>query len=143
MGRWLQQILDDALLVHWETDEGFRHRRLPNRANKASTRSSKYTGSSVTFMKTKARLLDRKETLAKTFKYTRILHTETKGQTQQSQQNGENATDGSATSVIDPNTMWHETASAPYKNCVYGLGSFFTSCICTSTLRPSLDLPPV
>ncbi|RYR43474.1 hypothetical protein Ahy_A08g039882 [Arachis hypogaea] len=44
-----------ALFVHWETDEGFRHRCLTNRAKRASTRSSKYTGGSVTFMKMKAR----------------------------------------------------------------------------------------
>ncbi|RYR21075.1 hypothetical protein Ahy_B03g066321 [Arachis hypogaea] len=42
------------LYVHWETNEGFRHRHLSNRDNRASTRSSKYTDGSATFMKTKA-----------------------------------------------------------------------------------------
>ncbi|RYQ96129.1 hypothetical protein Ahy_B08g091681 [Arachis hypogaea] len=94
MGWWLQQILDDvchgqdqqmgwlrpevkkALLVHWETDAGFRHHHLTNKANKASARLSKYTGGSTVFMKTKSRLsklLDCKDTLAKTFKYTHTL----------------------------------------------------------------------
>ncbi|RYR46611.1 hypothetical protein Ahy_A07g032357 [Arachis hypogaea] len=83
MGRQLQQMLEDlhpkikkALYVHWKTDEGFRYRRLTNRANRVSARSSKYTGSSVTFIKTKARLsksLDRDPTLAETFKYTQTL----------------------------------------------------------------------
>ncbi|RYR50376.1 hypothetical protein Ahy_A07g036968 [Arachis hypogaea] len=71
MGRRLQHMLDNirqrrdhltsglrpkinkALLVHWETDEGFRHRRLTNRANRTLARSSKYTGGPSTFMKTK------------------------------------------------------------------------------------------
>ncbi|RYQ99622.1 hypothetical protein Ahy_B07g087570 [Arachis hypogaea] len=65
-----------ALLVYWEIDVGFRHRRLTNRSNRPSARSSKYTGGSATFMKTKAKLsksLDRKVTLTETFKYTYTL----------------------------------------------------------------------
>ncbi|RYR01840.1 hypothetical protein Ahy_B06g080701 [Arachis hypogaea] len=157
MGRRLQQMLEDALLVHWETGEGFRHRRLTNRANRTSTRSSKYTGGSATFMKIKARLLkslDREVTLAETFKYTHTLkenkarfadqqsqdHYESYTQklevaTQQSQQSGKDA-DGSIASVVDPDAVWCETASAPYKNCVYGMGSFFASNLHISTLRP-------
>ncbi|RYR43840.1 hypothetical protein Ahy_A08g040237 [Arachis hypogaea] len=49
------------------TDEGFRQRRLTNRANKISAKSSKYTGDSATFMKTKTKLsksLNRDVTLA-------------------------------------------------------------------------------
>ncbi|RYR03107.1 hypothetical protein Ahy_B06g081935 [Arachis hypogaea] len=72
----LQQVLEDALLVHWKTDEGFKHQHLTNRVNGASVRSSKYTGGSAIFMKTKARLsksLDRDATLAKTFEYTHTL----------------------------------------------------------------------
>ncbi|RYR54178.1 hypothetical protein Ahy_A06g029439 [Arachis hypogaea] len=60
MGQWLQQILNDirqrqdylttwlrqkikkAMLVHLETNEGFRYQRLTNRANIASAKSSKY-----------------------------------------------------------------------------------------------------
>ncbi|RYR53196.1 hypothetical protein Ahy_A06g028197 [Arachis hypogaea] len=70
---WLCPKVKKALYVHWETDEGFRHRHLTNRANRASTRSSKYTGGTATFIKTKARLsnsLDRDATLVETFKYT-------------------------------------------------------------------------
>ncbi|QHO00606.1 uncharacterized protein DS421_13g407910 [Arachis hypogaea] len=120
----------------------------------ASARSSKYIGSSATFMKTKARLsksLDRDATLAKTFKYTHTLkenkeryadqrsadHYESYMQrleatTQQSQQSGEDAS-GFAASIIDPDAVWYETALAPYKNHVYGLGSFFASSLRTST----------
>ncbi|RYQ97354.1 hypothetical protein Ahy_B08g093397 [Arachis hypogaea] len=77
-----------ALFVHWETDEGFRHRCFTNRANSVSVRSSKYTGGSVTFMKTKVRqtslshcfnvtyvveIVGSRVTLAETFKYTHML----------------------------------------------------------------------
>ncbi|RYR27181.1 hypothetical protein Ahy_B02g061518 [Arachis hypogaea] len=53
-----------------------RHSNLTKRANRVSTRSSKYTGDSATFMKTKARLsksLDREATLAEKFKNTHTL----------------------------------------------------------------------
>ncbi|RYR23839.1 hypothetical protein Ahy_B02g057332 [Arachis hypogaea] len=54
---WLCPDIKKALYVHWETNVRFMHRRLTNRANKASARSSKYTdGSAMTFMKTKAKL---------------------------------------------------------------------------------------
>ncbi|RYR07761.1 hypothetical protein Ahy_B05g075191 [Arachis hypogaea] len=74
--QWLRPDIKKALFVHWETDEGFWHQRLTNRTNRASARSSKYTGSSTTFMKTRVRLsksLDRKTTLAETFKYIHTL----------------------------------------------------------------------
>ncbi|RYQ95197.1 hypothetical protein Ahy_B08g090257 [Arachis hypogaea] len=66
----------EGFVIHQETNEGFRHRRLTNRASRASVRSSKYTGSSTTFMKTKVKLsksLDREVILAETFKYIHIL----------------------------------------------------------------------
>ncbi|RYR53451.1 hypothetical protein Ahy_A06g028575 [Arachis hypogaea] len=158
MGRRLQQMLEDirergdhltywlcpkikkALYVHWETDE---------RSNRSSARSSKYTGSSATFMKTKARLsLDCDVILAETFKYTHTLK-KNKGDllikfytqrleaaTQQSLQSGEDAS-GIAISVVDLDAIWRENASALYKNCIYRLGSFFANSLCTSTLSPS------
>ncbi|RYR47722.1 hypothetical protein Ahy_A07g033678 [Arachis hypogaea] len=148
-----------GLFTHWENDAGFSHRRLTNRANRALERSSKYTGDSMAFMKTKARLsksLDRDVTLAETFKYVHTLkenkarfvdqqskdHYESYTQrmevvTQQSQQSGEDTADGSAALVVDPDAVWCQPASVPYKNCVYGMWSFFASILCTSTLRLS------
>ncbi|QHO18959.1 uncharacterized protein DS421_11g324910 [Arachis hypogaea] len=127
---WLQLDIMMALYVHWETDEGFQHRCLTNRANRPR-KSSKYTGSLATFMKTKSKSLDPEATLTETFKYTHALK-ENK-ETFADQQ--EDATDGSAASVVDPDVVWCKTALAPYKNCVYGVGWFFTSSLCTSTLR--------
>ncbi|RYR01842.1 hypothetical protein Ahy_B06g080703 [Arachis hypogaea] len=165
---WLRLEINKVLLVHWETDEGFRHRSLTNRANRISARSSKYTYCSATFVKTKVILvcsvfnfyinlsLDPEATLVDTFKYAHTLkenkvrfadqrsqdHYESYTQrleaaTQQSQQSGEDATDGSATLVVDFDAVCHVTASALYKNYVYELGSFFASSLRTSMLRLS------
>ncbi|RYR19569.1 hypothetical protein Ahy_B03g064387 [Arachis hypogaea] len=126
---WLM-FVRDALLVHWETDEGFRHQCLTNRANRTSARSSKYTDGSATFMKTKVILsksLDHEAILAETFKYTHTLkenkerfayqrsqdHYESYTQrleamAQQSQQSGKDtSSDGSAASVVNPDGVWH------------------------------------
>ncbi|RYR29620.1 hypothetical protein Ahy_B01g054051 isoform A [Arachis hypogaea] len=43
----------------------------------------------------------------------------------------------SVASEVDPNIVWHETTSDPYKNRIYELGSFFADNLRTSTLRPS------
>ncbi|QHO23247.1 uncharacterized protein DS421_12g361930 [Arachis hypogaea] len=57
--------------------------------------------------------------------------------TQQSQLPGGNDEAGFETSVVDPNRVWHETASEPYKNRRIGLGSFFASGLCSSALAAS------
>ncbi|RYR15647.1 hypothetical protein Ahy_B04g072536 [Arachis hypogaea] len=127
------------MYVQWKTNEGFRHRRLTNRANRASAKSSKYTGGLATFMKTKARLLkslDRDATLAETFKYTHALKENKENKERFSDQREEDAS-GIAALVVDSDAVWHEIALAPYKNRVYGLGSFFISSLHTSMLRSS------
>ncbi|RYR44233.1 hypothetical protein Ahy_A08g040599 [Arachis hypogaea] len=105
--------------------------------------------------------LDRDAILVETFKYTHTLkenkerfidqrsqdHYKSYMQrldvaTQQSQQSGEN-TNGSATSVVDPDAVWRETISGLHKNSVYGLASFFASSLRTSALRTLSALPPV
>ncbi|RYR54318.1 hypothetical protein Ahy_A06g029576 [Arachis hypogaea] len=130
-------------------DAGFKHQRLINKANMASARSSKNTSSLATFMKTNVRLsksLDHETTLVETFKYTHTLkenkarffyqrsqdHYEfytqrLEAMTQQSQQSMKDTANSSAASVINPDAIWREAASAPYKNHVYELGSFFAN----------------
>ncbi|RYR24909.1 hypothetical protein Ahy_B02g058490 [Arachis hypogaea] len=134
---WLYPNIKKALYVYWETDEGFKHRYLTNRANRALARSLKYTSNN-------------EATMAGTFKYTHTLkenkerfayqrdadHSRLEAATQQSlctKDNGNN----SATSVVDPDKVWHEAAPKPYKNRMYRLGSFFPNNLCTSTLRHS------
>ncbi|RYQ79450.1 hypothetical protein Ahy_Scaffold6g108197 [Arachis hypogaea] len=71
---WICPSIKKELEAYSRNDEGFQHRRLMNVANRASPWSSKYTSGSATFMKMKSRLsLDRKATLAETFKYTHTL----------------------------------------------------------------------
>ncbi|RYR39127.1 hypothetical protein Ahy_A09g044578 [Arachis hypogaea] len=146
IGRQLQQKLDDVChsrdqWMRWlrlkENDARFRHQHLTNRANRALERSFKYTSGSATFMKMKAKLsksLDREATLTESFKYTHML----KENKAKFVDHGEDATDGSAASVVDPDAIWREIASTPYKNRLYRMGSFFASSLHTSMLRPSL-----
>ncbi|XP_020959208.1 uncharacterized protein LOC110262998 [Arachis ipaensis] len=63
-------------MAYFRNDEEFKCCCLTNITNRASPRSSKYTGGLATFMNTKSRLsksLDRELTLAETFKYTHTL----------------------------------------------------------------------
>ncbi|RYR21744.1 hypothetical protein Ahy_B03g067076 [Arachis hypogaea] len=159
MGRRLQQMLNDVRngqdqqtcwLGPEENDAGFRHQHLTNQANRASEILSKYTSSSATFMKMKVRLsksLDREATLVETFKYTHKNKTRFVDQwshdhyrlasvIQQSQQSGKDVTDGAMASIVDPDAVWREIASALYKNLVYGMGPFLASSLRTSMLRP-------
>ncbi|RYR08585.1 hypothetical protein Ahy_B05g076334 [Arachis hypogaea] len=133
---WFRPDIKKALYVYWETDEGFKRHGLMNRANKVSARSSKYTGGSATFIKTKARLcnlLDRDATMVETFKSsTQRLEASTQ-QSQCTRDDGKKF----AASAVDLQMDWGEAASEPYKNCVFGLGSFFANNLHTSTLRQS------
>ncbi|RYR54349.1 hypothetical protein Ahy_A06g029603 [Arachis hypogaea] len=83
MASQLQQIMQDVcerydhLTICLRLDiKKALYRRLTNRANKASSKSSKYTGWSTIFMKTKTELsksLNYDATIAETFKYTHTL----------------------------------------------------------------------
>ncbi|RYR12774.1 hypothetical protein Ahy_B04g070138 [Arachis hypogaea] len=73
---WICPAIKKELKAYFGNDEGFKRHRLTNIANGALPSTSKYTGGSATFMKTKSRLsksLDREATLAETFKYTHTL----------------------------------------------------------------------
>ncbi|RYR75719.1 hypothetical protein Ahy_A01g000295 [Arachis hypogaea] len=135
-------------------NEGFKYCILTNIANRASSRSSRYTGGSATFMKMKTILsksLDREATLVKTFNYTHILKENKEGfadersvthyrlevATQQSQPPSGADEAGSETFVVNPNKIWRETSSELYKNRRFGLGSFFISGIRSSALAAS------
>ncbi|RYR17675.1 hypothetical protein Ahy_B03g062371 [Arachis hypogaea] len=131
---WLRPDIKKALSAHWETDDGFRHLYLTNRANRASSRSFKYTGNSTTFMKAKLKSLDRDAILAEMFKYTHMLK-ENKARCADQRLRTiieEDAADGSTASVVNPDVVWRKTASTMYKNRVYGMESLFDSSLCTS-----------
>ncbi|RYR75969.1 hypothetical protein Ahy_A01g000567 [Arachis hypogaea] len=142
---WICQDIKRALDNHFSTDEGFRHRHLINRANRTSPRSSKYTGGSATFMKTKSRLsnsLENVATLAETFRYTHTLKANKKRFADegsvahyQSQPNGDDPNFDA--SVVNCDRVWHDSASESYKNRISELGSFFASGLHNSTLAAS------
>ncbi|RYR53706.1 hypothetical protein Ahy_A06g028925 [Arachis hypogaea] len=114
--RWICQSVKKELEAHFRYDEGFKHRRLMNVANRVLPKLSKYTDGSSTFIKMKSRLsksLDREATLAETFKYT---HT--------SKANKERFVDERSTSHYYPNrnrwvTFYHGKDYLAYQ--VHGL----------------------
>ncbi|QHN77022.1 uncharacterized protein DS421_19g649060 [Arachis hypogaea] len=120
---WVRPSIKKELEAHFRNDEGFKHRRLTNVAHRASPRSSKYTGGSTTFLKTKSRLED----------YMKRLETTT----QQSQPLSGNDEAGSETSVVDPDRIWRETTFEPHKNRCFKLGSFFANGLHSSALAAS------
>ncbi|QHO19563.1 uncharacterized protein DS421_11g330070 [Arachis hypogaea] len=156
---WIRPNIKRNLETHFRDNKGFRYHRLTNIANRASPKSSRYTGGSVTFMKMKTRLfksLDHEVTLAETFKYTHTLkankerfandrsaaHYEEyqlrlQAVTQQSQLPSGAAEVGSETLVVDPNKIWCETAFEPHKNSRFELVSFFASGLRSSALVAS------
>ncbi|RYR28352.1 hypothetical protein Ahy_B01g052465 [Arachis hypogaea] len=119
---WICPFIKKELEAHFRTDEGFKRHRLMNVANRALPRLSKYTGGSATFLKTKSKLED----------YTQRLE----AATQQSQLPSGNDDLGSDTSVVDPDRVWSETASEPYKNHVFALAASSTSVSVTSPANP-------
>ncbi|RYR52762.1 hypothetical protein Ahy_A06g027644 [Arachis hypogaea] len=143
---WIRLAIKKELKAYFNNDEGLKRRSLTNIANRASPRSSKYTGGSATFMKTKSRLkrilslfnflpksLDREATLAETFKYTHILKAnKERFAEERSAAHYWERESGSETSVIDLDRVWHETASEPHKNHRFGL--FFASGLCSFAL---------
>ncbi|RYR44293.1 hypothetical protein Ahy_A08g040648 [Arachis hypogaea] len=73
---WIRLSIKKKLETYFTLDEGFKYRHLTNVANRAFPKSSKHTGGSTTFIKTKSILsksLDREATLAETIKYTHTL----------------------------------------------------------------------
>ncbi|RYR14188.1 hypothetical protein Ahy_B04g070789 isoform A [Arachis hypogaea] len=63
---WIRLTIKKELEAYFTHDEGFKHCRLTNVANRVLPRSSKYKGGS-------SESLDHEATLAETFKYTHIL----------------------------------------------------------------------
>ncbi|RYR02958.1 hypothetical protein Ahy_B06g081789 [Arachis hypogaea] len=141
--QWLRPDIKKALFVHWEIDEGFRHRRPTNRTNRASVRSSRYTGSSMTFMKmvmlifagSRSDVSGDIQVHPHAEEEKRDICLSVRPRLNNFSKVGRTPPLGAA--VIDPDAVWRETASVPYKNRVYRMGSFFASSLRTFILRPS------
>ncbi|RYR46677.1 hypothetical protein Ahy_A07g032447 [Arachis hypogaea] len=153
---WIRPCIKKELETYFMNDEGFKHHYLTNVANRASPRSSKYTGGSTTFMKTKSRLirilslfnsksLDHETILVETYKYTHTLKEDytqrLEAATPQSQLPSENDEVGSKASVGNSDGVSGETASEPHKNRRFRLGLIFASGLCSSVLAAFLLLP--
>ncbi|RYR78565.1 hypothetical protein Ahy_A01g003390 [Arachis hypogaea] len=158
---WIHPSIKKEPEAHFRNDEGFKHRRLTNVANRASPRPSKCTSGSATFMKMKSRCLLSKSLnceaiLVETFKYTHTLKANKKRfadewsgahyedyvqrlevTTQQYQPPSGNDKASSMTSVVDFDWVWRETASEPHKNHHFRLGSFFANDLCSFALAAS------
>ncbi|RYR21443.1 hypothetical protein Ahy_B03g066741 [Arachis hypogaea] len=167
---WIRPAIKKELEAHFRDDKGFKCRCLTNVANRASPRSSKYTGGLATFMKMKSRLsksMDCEATLAEAFMYTHNLKAnkerfadersvahysinyypnhnvcDTGGLHVEVKRLSGNDKANSETSVVDPDRVWRETASEPHKNHRFGLGSFFDSGLYSSALAASSTISP-
>ncbi|RYR42355.1 hypothetical protein Ahy_A08g038823 [Arachis hypogaea] len=140
---WIRPDIKRALHNHFSNDEGFRRHHLTNRANRALPILSKYIGGLATFMKMKSRMsksLEHEAILVETFEYTHTLKPRKEGfanersaahyvrfsinskfeiletVTQQSQPGDDLNSDAS---VVNPDRVWRDSASEPYKNLIY------------------------
>ncbi|RYR52488.1 hypothetical protein Ahy_A06g027396 isoform A [Arachis hypogaea] len=105
--RMFVREIKKALLVHWETDEG-------------SSIGVSPTG--LIGIGQVVQVYQRLSDLHEDYGQAGVLHAETRDHTHQFQQSGEDATDGSAASVVNPDVIWRETALVLYKNHVHGWG---------------------
>ncbi|MED6170106.1 hypothetical protein PIB30_027706 [Stylosanthes scabra] len=142
--KWMSDTLRGQLLHRFATDEGFKKRQASSKKNRASSKGGcLHTGRSATISKTRARMtrsLDREPTDAKVFRETHTrkrdrsivekraddLLIEFSANLEQATQQAQEEGDESA-ATVDPNVVWRQTLSEPYRNRVYGAGGFFAS----------------
>ncbi|MED6218948.1 hypothetical protein PIB30_031288 [Stylosanthes scabra] len=142
--KWMTETLRGQLLHRFATDEGFKKCQASSKKNRGSSKGGcLHTGGSVTIPKTRARMtrsLDREPTDAEVFRETHTrkrdrsivekrvddLLTEFSANLEQATQHAQEEGDEGAVTV-DPNVVWRQTLSEPYRNRVYGAGGFFAS----------------
>ncbi|MED6172358.1 hypothetical protein PIB30_049378 [Stylosanthes scabra] len=145
--KWMSEMLRGRLLHRFATDEGFKKRQASSKVNRASSKGGcLHTGGSATIPKTRARMtrsLDREPTDAEVFRETHtrkrdrsivekrvddlLFSANLEQATQQAQEEGDESA-----ATVDPNIVWRQTLSEPYRNRVYGAGGFFASSLCKS-----------
>ncbi|MED6121835.1 hypothetical protein PIB30_033851 [Stylosanthes scabra] len=107
--KWKSETLRGRLLHRFATDEGFKKREASSKVNRASLKGGcLHTGGSATIPKTRARMIEFSANLEHA--------------TQQAQEEGDESA-----AIVDPNVVWRQTLSEPYKNQVYRAGGFFAS----------------
>ncbi|MED6191702.1 hypothetical protein PIB30_003046 [Stylosanthes scabra] len=132
------------LLDRFANDPGFKKRQASSKKNRASSKGGcLHIGGPATIPKTRARMtrsLDRPPTDVEVFRETHTrnrdrsivkkraedLLTEFSANLDEATQQAQEEGDESA-AIVDPDIVWRQTLSKPYKNWVYGAGGFFAS----------------
>ncbi|MED6146035.1 hypothetical protein PIB30_030828 [Stylosanthes scabra] len=140
----MNERLRKMLLDRFANDPGFKKRQASSKKNRASSKGGYlHTGGSTTIPKTRARMtrsLDRLPTNVEVFRETHTrkrdrsivekraedLLTEFSANLDEATQRAQEEGDESPTTV-DPDIVWRQTLSEPYKNRVYGAEGFFAS----------------
>ncbi|MED6206508.1 hypothetical protein PIB30_027450 [Stylosanthes scabra] len=130
--KWMSETLRGRLLHRFATDPGFKKRQASSKMNWASSKGGcLHTGGSATIPKTRARMtrsLDREPTDAEVFRET---HTRKRDRSIVEKHADDllppNRCKKRVMSTVDPNVVWRQTLSEPYRNRVYGAGGFFAS----------------
>ncbi|MED6182605.1 hypothetical protein PIB30_030085 [Stylosanthes scabra] len=108
--QWMNERLRKMLLDRFANDPGFKKRQASSKKNRASSKGGcLHIGGSATILKTRRRRTEFSANLEEA--------------TQQAQEEG----DDESTATVDPDIVWRQTLSEPYKNRVYGAGGFFAS----------------
>ncbi|MED6158474.1 hypothetical protein PIB30_033007 [Stylosanthes scabra] len=142
--KWMKERLRKMLLDRFANDPGCKKRQASSKKNRASSKGGcLHTGGSATITKTRARMtrsLDRLPTDVEVFRETHTrkryrsivekraedLLTEFSANLDEATQRAQEEGDESP-ATVDPNIVWRQTLSEPYKNRVYGAGGFFAS----------------
>ncbi|MED6175164.1 hypothetical protein PIB30_075774 [Stylosanthes scabra] len=161
MGRILQQMLRKREVRNkFATDEGFERRSATNKVNWASAKGgSLHCGGSAAIPSTQERMskeLNREPTIAEVFKQTHtkkrnkeewdVFIIEFDTRTQATQQSAHEGNGSSSPIIVDPDEVWREVVGEPRKNCIYGIGSYFSRTLCTDPLLRSsrgMSEPPL
>ncbi|MED6125779.1 hypothetical protein PIB30_071941 [Stylosanthes scabra] len=145
------------LLDRFANDPGFKKRQASSKTNRASSKGGcLHTGGFATLPKTRRRMtrsLDRPPTDVEVFRetYTRKrdrtivekraedLLTEFSANLEEATQKAQEEGDDESPATVDPDTVWRQTLSEPYKNRVYGAGGFFASSLRRSDYAVEVD----
>ncbi|MED6167615.1 hypothetical protein PIB30_004426 [Stylosanthes scabra] len=131
--QWMNERLRKMLLDRVANDPGFKKRQASSKKNRASSKGGcLHTGGSATIPKTRhvevfrethTRKCDR--TIVE--KRAEDLLTEFSANFEEATQQAQEEGDDESTATVDPDIVWRQTLSEPYKNRVYGAGGFFAS----------------
>ncbi|MED6170467.1 hypothetical protein PIB30_031242 [Stylosanthes scabra] len=140
--KWMSERLRKMLLDRFANDPGFKKRQASSKKNRASSKGGcLHTGGSATIPKTcvsMTRSLDCPLTDVKVFRETHTRKRDRSIVEKRAEDLLEEGDESAAT--VDPDIVWRQTLSEPYKNRVYGAGGSSAS---TSSCHTSPPAPEV